>query len=198
MFRTARATQYRLTILAGLFLTTASVMAASTAPATDLGKSWPNAPDVSASPRVHVYVFQRDHIQYVQINDASGNVRAAFATANGQTLSLPMGTTLDHASVSASPSAAAQATATGELIYRDRQLVVTMLPQSNGITWSVQTIAAPASALTAQASSCGADPTECAGNRISALQAVQAAQASACGADPTECAGNRVMQPIAQ
>jgi len=141
MFRITRVSSCRLAVLTSLFLATASVMAASTAPAPDLGKSWPNAADVSASPRWHVYVFHRDHVEYVQINDVNGTVRAAFATANGQTLVLPMG--VDNASVSASQPSSVQTTTHGsELVYRDTQVVVMLASQPNGITWTVQTVPA--------------------------------------------------------
>jgi len=156
MFRITRVSSCRLAVLTSLFLATASVMAASTAPAPDLGKSWPNAADVSASPRWHVYVFHRDHVEYVQVNDANGTVHAAFAIANGQTLVLPIGTTADSVNVSATQSALQSAT-NGELIYRDKQVVVTASPQQNAIVWTVQ----PVSSTQSTAPISTTNDTEC-------------------------------------
>ena len=60
-------------------LTSMGAMAANSLPSSGLGQSWPNTTDVSASPHWHVYVFQRNGVRYVQINDLSGKVR--FQTA---------------------------------------------------------------------------------------------------------------------
>ncbi|WP_266167841.1 hypothetical protein [Dyella subtropica] len=97
-------------------------------PGTGLGQSWPNAPDVSANPHWHVYVFERDGIRYVQVNDLGGKVRAAFATANGELLVLPMG---EDAQVVIRPqgdrgrSNQTRSVARTETIYQDGMLRIT-------------------------------------------------------------------------
>lgn len=93
-----------------------------------LGQAWPNAPDVSASPRWHVYVFERDGVRFVQVNDANGHVLGAFATAGGQFLVLPMGSGA-NLSVAAAGSAPP---ATGETVYSDGTVQVTATPASDG------------------------------------------------------------------
>lgn len=111
--------------LALLLALPAGVFAAE--PASGLGQAWPNAPDLSASPRWHVYAFDRDGVRFVQINDEAGRVRGAFATAGGQFLVLPMGS---GATVTASPNAAAPST--GETVYDDGTVRVTASTASDG------------------------------------------------------------------
>src|SRR5579875_2837948 len=82
----------RRAVCAGLVAMGLSVSAwAAQPPSMGLGQAWPNAQDVSASTHWHVYVFANNGVRYVQVNDLNGNVRAAFASANGQFLVLPMG-----------------------------------------------------------------------------------------------------------
>ncbi|MET3652497.1 hypothetical protein [Dyella japonica] len=75
-------------------LATGIAGAAGAAPAVGLGSAWPNAQDVSRSSNWHVYVFVRDGVKYVQVNDAAGNVRGGVAsTVDGATtIALPLGT----------------------------------------------------------------------------------------------------------
>ena len=106
-----------------------SPLAAHAADATSgLGQAWPNAPDVSASPRWHVYVFERDGVRFVQVNDANGRVLGAFATAGGQFLVLPMGTgaNLSIAAAGSTPTA-------GEVVYTDGTVQVTATATSDGL-----------------------------------------------------------------
>jgi len=105
-------------------------------PATGLGQSWPNASDVSSSPRWHVYVFVKDGVRYIQVNDLNGRVRSAFATANGQFLVLPIGTDAERASAGANASALTTAATgtSGETIYRDGEVRITANFLANGAT----------------------------------------------------------------
>jgi hypothetical protein len=119
---------------AGLLLAcVGTAVAAADAPATSLGQSWPNATDVSRSPRFHVYVFSRDGIRYVQINDLNGNVRGAFATANGTFIVLPMGADATRVQAPGTASATPKTSNTSsEVIYQDGQTTVTAAPQAAG------------------------------------------------------------------
>ncbi|PRF23193.1 hypothetical protein C6P98_13930 [Burkholderia multivorans] len=121
---------------------------------TGLGQAWPNATDVSLSPHYHVYVFRRDGIRYIQINDANGVVRGAIATADDVVLVLPIGTdaahvrTLHVASGGTTPS-----TSTGtstETVYRDQATTLSVTPLSSGAL----------SITTQQAATCS-NPGEC-------------------------------------
>lgn len=128
---------------------------ASGLPATGLGQSWPNAPDVSSSPHWHVYVFVRDGVRYVQVNDLNGNVRGAFAAANGQFLVLPMGRDAQHVSTPQHHLALSSGVvplSSGETIYKDGNLQVTAVPLSSGATTFTAT------------TDCSAHPEDCVGH----------------------------------
>jgi hypothetical protein len=101
-------------------------------PVTGLGQSWPNTTDVSASPRWHVYMFVKDGIRYVQVNDLSGRVRGAFASAGSQFLVLPMG--VDEVRTAIGAYAAEALAPAGEVIYSDSALEVIARSKRNGIT----------------------------------------------------------------
>lgn len=67
--------------------------------ATGLGQSFPLAQDLAPDPAWQVYVFERDGLRYTQVNDATGNVRAAVGQI-GQTLwVMPIGSDADRVSV---------------------------------------------------------------------------------------------------
>jgi len=116
-----------LSLFAFVLFALAPLAAQATGPASGLGQAWPNAPDVSASPRWHVYVFQRDGVRFVQVNDLNGRVLGAFATAGGQFLVLPMGS-----GANLTAGAADAAPTTGETVYNDGTLQVTAAPASDG------------------------------------------------------------------
>lgn len=100
-----------------------------------LGQSWPNAPDLSSSPRYHVFVFVKDGVRFIQVNDATGRIRGALATAGDQTLVLPMGTgsqvVVQNAPVANTPAPAPSANA--ESVYQDDQVTITAQPQRSGV-----------------------------------------------------------------
>jgi hypothetical protein len=119
-------------IVVSVFFST-TVLADSPA-SSGLGQSWPNARDHSLSPRYHVFVFLKDGVRFIQINDSVGQVRGALATAGGQILVLPIGT---GAQVVTPPAPAADApavtpAASTEPVYQDSQVTITAQPQSNG------------------------------------------------------------------
>lgn len=127
---------------------------------TGLGQSWPNAQDMSASAHWHVYTFDNNGVRYVQVNDLNGNVRVAFAAANGQFLVLPMGrnaqqisTPQQDASVSAT---AVPLPSYSETVYRDGEVQLNAVPMSDGSTMFKATqptmLVAPG---------CDTDPAEC-------------------------------------
>lgn len=61
-----------------------------------LGEAFPQAPDLAADPGWQVYEFERDGIRYVQINDASGTVRAAVGRIDDTLWVMPIGTDADR------------------------------------------------------------------------------------------------------
>ncbi|GLQ96598.1 hypothetical protein [Dyella mobilis] len=112
--------------VAGLLAVSAS---ASQPPSTGLGQAWPNAQDVSASPHYHVYVFVRDGIRYVQVNDLNGTVRGAVAVANHVVLVLPVGIDAGHVTTSSSASPKA---ASAQTVYDDGATQIVASPASDG------------------------------------------------------------------
>ena len=133
---------------------------ASQPPGTGLGQSWPNAQDMSTSAHWHVYTFDNNGVRYVQVNDLNGNVRVAFAAANGQFLVLPMGRNAQQIST---PQQAASVSATAvplqsysETVYRDGEVQLNAVPMSDGSTMfsatQTKTLVAPG---------CDSDPAEC-------------------------------------
>lgn len=132
-------------------------LAAAAEPAsTGLGQAWPNTADVSLSPHYHVYVFTRDGIRYIQINDANGVVRGAIATAGDEVLVLPIG--VDAARVktlhaATSNSMRSTATDSAETVYRDSTTTLSVTPQSTG-----------ALQITTQQAAICTDPGECSNN----------------------------------
>lgn len=142
----------------------ATTLAAQTL-GTGLGQAWPNAQDVSASTNWHVYVFANNGIRYIQVNDAYGNLRVAFGTANGQFLVLPMGRDAQRLStpqqtLSAS-STAVPLTSYTETVYRDDSIQLTAVPMSDGTT--VFTASTTTTTTNTAVAPCN-DPAECNGH----------------------------------
>jgi hypothetical protein len=81
------------TVLMGALLLAATchVHADPKAPMTGLGQAFPQAPNQSLNPNWRVYVFQRDGLRFIQVNDVYGHVLGAFVTSQGQWLALPIG-----------------------------------------------------------------------------------------------------------
>ncbi len=124
---------------------------ATDTPSSGLGQSWPNATDVSSNPHWHVYVFQKDGIRYVQVNDLNGGVHGAIATAGGQVLVLPIGSDSQNVTTATDPSTTTTATtsSSSETVYSDSQVTISAAPLSTGAT---QLMVAP---------TCTDDPVEC-------------------------------------
>lgn len=127
----------RKTVCAGIVAAslTATVAMAQTAPATGLGQSWPNALDQSADPNWHVYVFERDGMRYIQVNDRNGTVHAAIGRAGNTLFALPVRADAQYVEVAPAANTTASAQQT---VYQDDSLTVMAAPQGNG---SVQIIA---------------------------------------------------------
>jgi len=150
-------------LCAGLFVMGLSAPVFAAQPlGAGLGQSWPNAQDVSASVNWHVYAFNNNGVRYIQVNDLSGNVRVAFATANGQFLVLPMGRNAQSISTpqqnAAIPATSVPLQSYAETLYRDSNVQLDAVPMSDGTTMftasqpQVTTFAAPG---------CDDDPAEC-------------------------------------
>jgi hypothetical protein len=153
----------RRAICAGLVVMGLSVTALAAQPlSTGLGQAWPNTQDVSASSQWHVYVFTNGGIQFVQVNDLAGNVRAAVGAVNGQFMVLPMGRDAMRISTPQQPLATSNTvvplTSYAQTIYRDATIQLDAVPLSDGST--MFNAAAPATVSALAASPCD-DPEDC-------------------------------------
>jgi len=150
----------RRALCAGLVVMGLSASAFAAQPlGTGLGQSWPNAQDVSASAHWHVYAFTNNGVRYIQVNDLDGNVRVAFATANGQFLVLPMGRNAQSMSTPQQPvstsSTAVPLSSYAETIFHDDSVQLNAVPMSDGTT--VFSATSTGAALVAPCN----DPVEC-------------------------------------
>lgn len=120
-----------------LALATSGAAFADQPPASGLGQSWPNASDVSSNPNFHAYVFTIGGINFVQINDANGNVLGAVGAAGGQFITLPVGRFSQLVVTPQQPAAvptAATPTTTPTTVYQDNATTVTATTLSDGTT----------------------------------------------------------------
>lgn len=97
-----------------------------------LGQSWPNATDVSSSPNYHVYVFQRGATRYIQVNDAAGAVRGAFARTPYALVGTPIGKDATRLATPDEPLSSPPASTTGETVYNDGAVQLFVAPQTDG------------------------------------------------------------------
>lgn len=138
-------------VLLGMIGTSSLGLAGTVTPqATGLGQSWPNAPDVSASARYHVYRFERAGVRYVQVNDLGGAVRGAIAFAGSDILSLPVGSDANRWITPTEGVWTSSAMHGGEPVYRDGAVTITVAPQPDG---TARLMAAPGD--------CNGNPAEC-------------------------------------
>jgi len=138
------------TLLASLVAVALGVGAAHAQTAlSGLGQSWPNAADVSTSPRYHVYVFERGGTRYIQVNDANGTVRGAFARTPYKLTGLPIG--IDSLATPDERLPAPVSTAV-ESVYDDGSVQLFVAPQPDG---TARLMLVPAD--------CKSNPVECTG-----------------------------------
>ncbi|WP_196240405.1 hypothetical protein [Dyella choica] len=128
MFRKPFGFATRTGVVTALFAALLSASAFAQAPATGLGQSWPNATDVSVSPHYHVYVFVREGIRYIQVNNLNGTVLGAVALADNVVLVLPVGADAQYVTTRTSFAQSAAA----EAVYSDSSTLVTASPTSTG------------------------------------------------------------------
>lgn len=158
MFRKPSGFVSRAGVAAVAFAAFLSTAAFAQAPVTGLGQSWPNAADVSVSPHYHVYVFVRDGIRYIQINDLNGTVRAAAAIADDVVLVLPVGVDAPYVTVqhSLAQSVGAENASLTETVYSDSSTRITATPTSTGaIQFSVVTTPVVKPAICTDPNRCG-------------------------------------------
>lgn len=114
-----------------LALGLSGIAQATDAPSSGLGQSWPNATDVSANPHWHVYVFEKDGVRYVQVNDTNGGVHGAIATAGGQVLVLPIGSDAQNVTTSTGSTTDPNSTS-ADTVYDDGTVKISATVQPTG------------------------------------------------------------------
>ena len=184
-------------LVAGVSLSCSSVVWAA-GPVQGMGSAVPGTVDRSISPRWHVYTFVKDGIEYVQVNDTAGRVRAGVAATAGVHLVLPMGLDAERVSTPEAPLAVG-AIRGGETVYQDALVSLSVgLSDSGQYVWTLS--GAPAAGRYApadgDASNCKQDPNSCPINRRvtvpTTMNLVPADDdASNCKQDPNSCPINR-------
>lgn len=102
--------------------------------ASGLGESAPAAVDLATDPAWQVYEFEKDGIQYVQINDQHGAVRAAVGRIEDTFWVLPIGGDAervllsDDVGLSGSP----------KILYRSQDVEVVLYQDGTLQRWVVQ------------------------------------------------------------
>lgn len=99
--------------------------------ATGLGESAPRAANLATDSAWRIYEFRRDGVTYLQINDATGVVRAAVGRINDTLWVLPMGKDVARVSLSSTPAAP------GRVVYQTGDFVVWLRPDAKGDAWVV-------------------------------------------------------------
>ncbi|MCW0436234.1 hypothetical protein NB717_001130 [Xanthomonas sacchari] len=99
-----------------------------------LGESVPKALNLATDSAWRVYEFSRDGVNYLQINDASGVVRAAVGRIGKTLWVLPMGSDVGRVSLTASPAVPSR------VIYRTADVVVRLRSDARGDAWEVTAV----------------------------------------------------------
>lgn len=97
---------------------------------TGLGQSMPPATNLAVDPAWRVYAFERDGVQYLQVNDANGVVRAAIGRISETTWVMPVGTDANRITVTARHDGSS-----GTLIYRSGSIAIRVLQSAQGNAW---------------------------------------------------------------
>ncbi|WP_017913849.1 hypothetical protein [Xanthomonas sp. SHU 166] len=99
-----------------------------------LGESVPKALNLATDSAWRVYEFSRDGVNYLQINDASGVVRAAVGRIGKTLWVLPMGSDVGRVSLTASPAVPSR------VIYRTADVVVRLRSDARDDAWEVTAV----------------------------------------------------------
>ncbi len=102
---------------------------------TGLGQTAPDTIDVSIDANWSVYEFEREAIDYLQINGYDGNVRAIVGYVDGVFWVLPAGG--DAVSTPQRPKPV-PADATRKVVYRSPEIELAVYENSNGRLWAVR------------------------------------------------------------
>ncbi len=97
-----------------------------------LGESAPQATNLSANPGWSIYQFERNGVTYLQINDASGQVRGAIGRIENTAWVTPMGKDVERVSI-----VDAVDKTRGAVVYDARYFTVQVSSTASGDAWTV-------------------------------------------------------------
>lgn len=100
-----------------------------------LGESAPRAANLSTDPAWRIYEFQRDGVNYLQVNDLAGNVRVAVGRVGDTAWVMPMGTDADRVSIPLGSGA-------GYVVYSSDDFIIRLLRGNKRTSWIVVPISA--------------------------------------------------------
>ncbi|MBL8264648.1 MAG: hypothetical protein JNM58_19710 [Xanthomonadaceae bacterium] len=103
-------------------------------PSIGLGQSFPSSIDLAADPSWMVYGFQRDGVDYFQINDANGVVHAAIGAIDGTYWTLPLGVDADRVVLPGDTGPSG----TGRTLYVSNDIEIVLHQSTNGTYWVIR------------------------------------------------------------
>lgn len=104
--------------------------------ARGLGESTPQTPDLAVDPAWQVYEFERDGIRYTQVNDNSGNVRAAVGRIGSTAWVLPIGRDADRVLLPGDALPAGNA----RMLLRSSEVEVVLIENGTTQYWLVRAL----------------------------------------------------------
>lgn len=111
-------------------------------PRTGLAERSPTAPDVSQHPEWSVYRFERDGIQYLQVNHLSGEVELAIGKLDDAYWTLPMGR--EDALVSLPHQRQRMPSGAGRItVFSGEDFALMRYDSGDDAAWSVEEMKAP-------------------------------------------------------
>ncbi len=102
-----------------------------------LGESAPAAPDLAADAAWQIYEFERDGVRYTQVNDSTGEVRAAVGRIGETAWVLPIGRDADRVLLPGDALPAGNA----RVVLRSKEVEVVLIENGTTHYWQVRTLA---------------------------------------------------------
>ncbi|MFC6838874.1 hypothetical protein [Xanthomonas theicola] len=96
------------------------------------GESAPLAENLSSNTSVRIYQFERSGVTYLQINDATGQVRGAVGRIENTAWVTPMGKDVERITI-----VEALDKSRGAVVYDARYFTVQVASTANGDAWTV-------------------------------------------------------------
>ena len=104
--------------------------------ARGLGETQPLTTDLATDPAWQIYEFERDGILYTQINDSSGNVRAAVGRIGSTVWVLPIGRDADRVLQSSDALPAGNS----RVLLRSKEVEVVLIDSGSTQHWLIRAL----------------------------------------------------------